>query len=124
MNPKFPVIELFDRLVIARIKWYRTGANRDELNFYENEILVYNTDPISNLIEQLTKVHNHIWDLEKELKSGQEQNLCLSEIGRRAIEIRDWNSQRISLKNQIAEILGDPVREIKQDHVSARTSTC
>lgn len=118
MNPKFPVIELFDRLVIARIKWCRTGANRAEIDFYENEISQYDVTSISDQIAQLTHVHNHIWDLEKELKSGREHNLSLSEIGRRAIQIRDWNAQRIRIKNQIAEILGDPVREIKQDHAS------
>lgn len=118
MNPKFPVIELFDRLVIARIKWSRTSMNRAELDFYENEILGYDISPILDLIKQLTVVHECIWDLEKELKSGHEQNISLDEIGRRAIEIRNCNSQRISLKNRMAELLGDPVREIKQDHVS------
>jgi hypothetical protein len=37
----------------------------------------------------------------------------LSEIGRRAMEIRDYNQFRVNLKNAVAEKLNDTVREIK-----------
>ena len=47
-----------------------------------------------------------------------EDQLELAEIGRRAIEIRDWNNKRVKLKNTIAEKLGCVVREIKKDHAS------
>ena len=67
---------------------------------------------------ELTNIHNAIWELEKELKSGQEQLLPLEEIRRRAIAIRNLNNKRIQLKNAMAEILNCPVRKIKQDHVS------
>jgi hypothetical protein len=63
-------------------------------------------------------VHNTIWDLESELKTGREAELPLEEIGRRAIAIRDHNNERIRIKNAIAERLECPVREIKQDHLS------
>jgi hypothetical protein len=56
--------------------------------------------------------------LEWELKTGQEEKLELAEIGRRAIAIRNMNNKRIAFKNTIAEKLNDPVREIKQDHLS------
>jgi hypothetical protein len=56
--------------------------------------------------------------LEKELKSGRENELPLEEIGRRAIKIRDWNNKRVSIKNAMAEKLSCPVREIKKDHLS------
>jgi hypothetical protein len=36
------------------------------------------------------------------------------EIGRRALEIRDYNNKRVMFKNLIAEKLNDPIREIKQ----------
>ena len=42
----------------------------------------------------------------------------LSEIGRRALDIRDINNGRVRYKNAIAEKLNDAVREIKQDHAS------
>jgi predicted mannosyl-3-phosphoglycerate phosphatase (HAD superfamily) len=59
-----------------------------------------------------------IWDLEKELKTGTEQDLPLEEIGRRAIAIRNKNSERVKIKNSIAELLDCPIREFKRDHLS------
>jgi hypothetical protein len=67
---------------------------------------------------QLCNIHREIWSLEAELKSGREAELSLADIGSRAIQIRNYNNSRISLKNLIAEKLGCRVREIKQDHLS------
>lgn len=118
MIPQFPVIELFDRLIIARIKWARTRANHAELEFYEKQIRQYDIMLITDLLEKLDAIHNDIWELEKELKSGRDQNLSLAEIGQRAIDIRDLNNQRIVVKNLIAEKLQDHVFEIKREHLS------
>ena len=115
---KFPVIELVDRLAIAEIKYQRTQANLVELEWYQQQMKQFNSDLILQDMQRLRDIHNAIWDLEKELKSGQEQNLSLEEIGRRAIEIRNFNNKRIQLKNQMAEILDCPVREIKKEHAS------
>ena len=119
MIPIFPVIELFDRLAIARVKWRRTASNEAELTFYSEQIQTYDLTKIMDLLHDLEVVHEQIWDLEKELKNGYEQSLALEEIGRRAIKIRDYNRRRISLKNAIAERLGDHVLELKRDHLSA-----
>lgn len=118
MNVRFPVIELFDRLAIAEVKWERTKSNQEELNWYANQAEKIDFGLIKPLFESLKEAHNQIWDLEFELKTGVEQNLSLEEIGRRAIKVRDLNAKRISIKNQIAEILECPVREIKRDHLS------
>jgi hypothetical protein len=75
-------------------------------------------DFIGPHIERLIEIHNSIWDLESELKTGVEDTLPLEEIGRRAIKIRDYNNKRIDIKNSIATALGDPVLEIKRDHLS------
>ena len=61
---------------------------------------------------------NLLIHLESELKSSMEAQLELAEIGRRAIEIRNFNNKRIQLKNAIAEKLGCSVREIKAQHIS------
>ena len=121
-----PELELIDRLCIARIKYERTtGGNQAELDWYEarhqelrarlttaqRETLEYN-------IAEITKIHNKIWDLEWQLKSGVEHLLELAEIGQRAIAIRDWNNRRITYKNSIAELFGLEMREIKTDHLS------
>jgi hypothetical protein len=115
----FPVIELIDRLAIADIKFKRTGgANAEELTWYMNQAVVYDIEKIQDLYINLMAIHNQIWELEAELKTGRESELPLEEIGRRAIAIRDHNNKRIAIKNAIAERLGCDVREIKQDHLS------
>jgi hypothetical protein len=118
-----PVLELIDRLCIARVKHARTaGANQVELDWYEER---YQQLPQSSEldadIQAMTDIHHAIWDLEWQLKSGVEQMLSLQEIGRRAIAIRDFNNKRIAYKNSIASILGHPVKEIKQDHLADGT---
>ena len=118
MTPIFPVIELLDRLAIAEIKFQRTAANAEELEWYQKQSASYNMSLVKREFDQLKDIHNKIWRLESELKSGVEQQLALEEIGRRAIAIRDLNNRRICLKNTMAEIMQCPVREIKQDHLS------
>jgi hypothetical protein len=114
----FPVIELIDRLAIAEVKFKRTGANEEELTYYMNQAIHFDLTDVIELYADLIKIHNQIWDLESELKTGREAELPLEEIGRRAIAIRDHNNKRIAIKNAIAEQLDCPVREIKQDHLS------
>jgi hypothetical protein len=119
MNITFPVIELFDRLAIADVKFKRTGgANAEELTWYMNQAVAYDMEKIQDLYINLVGIHNEIWELESLLKTGREQELGLEEIGRRAIAIRDHNNKRIAVKNAIAERLECAVREIKQDHLS------
>jgi hypothetical protein len=118
MTPKFPVIELVDRLAIAEVKFQRTGANKEELLWYKDQAMHINISEIVNEYEDLKRIHNEIWELEAELKTGREAELALEEIGRRAIAIRDHNNKRVALKNLMAEKLSCPVREIKKDHLS------
>lgn len=115
-----PVLELIDRLCIARVKHARTqGANQVELDWYEDRFRQLPQSPeLDADIQAMTDIHHAIWDLEWQLKSGVEQMLSLQEIGRRAIAIRDFNNKRIKYKNSIASILGHPVREIKHDHLA------
>ena len=118
-----PVLELIDRLCIARVKYARTkGANQIELDWYEDKFSqLPQSAELDADIQAMTDIHHAIWDLEWQLKSGVEQMLSLQEIGRRAIAIRDFNNKRIAYKNSIATILGHPVKEIKQDHLADGT---
>jgi DNA polymerase III delta prime subunit len=118
MNPTFPIIELVDRLAIAEIKFKRTKSNEDELLWYINQSLRIDLTKIVDEYEDLKRIHDEIWELEAELKTGREAELSLEEIGRRAIAIRDHNNKRVKLKNIIAEKLNCSVREIKKDHLS------
>lgn len=114
----FPVIELIDRYAIAKLKFEKTSANQEELDFYLAQLSHYDLGKIDQELDELYNIHKTIWNLESELKSGKEHLLELSEIGRRAIEIRNWNNRRVKLKNAIADKLGCVVKEIKQDHLS------
>lgn len=115
----FPIIELVDRYCIAKVKQSMTGnANAEEIEFYTVQLAHYDVSKISTELQQLIDIHKTIWNLESDLKSGTEENLPLEEIGRRAIEIRNWNNKRISLKNIMSEKLGCSVREIKRNHAS------
>jgi hypothetical protein len=118
MTPVFPIIELVDRLAIAEIKFKRTKANEEELLWYMNEAIRIDLTEIVDEYEDLKRIHDEIWELEAELKTGREAELSLEEIGRRAIAIRDHNNKRVKLKNAMAEKLNCPVREIKKDHLS------
>jgi len=118
MTPKFPIIELVDRLAIAEVKFQRTRANEEELLWYRDQALHIDLTQIVNEYEDLKRTHNEIWELEALLKTGREAELPLEEIGKRAIAIRDHNNKRVALKNTMAEKLNCPVREIKKDHLS------
>jgi len=120
MTPVFPIIELVDRYCIAKLKFAKTSRNQEELVFYQRQLINYDLNLVQQELESLYQIHNEIWSLEKELKSGMEHQLTLEEIGRRAIEIRDWNHKRIHLKNIMADKLGQShLHEIKHDHLSA-----
>ena len=99
----FPIIELVDRLAIAQLKYEKTQANLEELTWYQTQAKSVDMDKIIVEFDQLIDIHKQIWELEKELKAGLEQALSLEEIGRRAIEIRNFNHRRIQLKNLMAE---------------------
>ena len=118
-----PVLELIDRLCIARVKHARTqGANQVERDWYEHKLAqLPQSAELDEAIQAMTDIHHAIWDLEWQLKSGVEQMLSLQEIGRRAIAIRDHNNKRIAYKNSVASILGHPVKEIKHDHLADGT---
>ena len=116
---KFPIIEIVDRYAIAVVKHEKTnGANQEELDFYTAQIdqtCIGLTDP--KLIE-LIEHHSYVWSLEDDFKKAKIDALPLEEIGRRALYIRDIGYKRVTLKNALAELFNDPVREIKQDHIT------
>lgn len=107
-------MELVDRYTIAQVKHTRTGgANQAELDFYEQQMLGIDKHVIWNELQALKILHDKIWSLEDDFKKCKIDGTELAEIGRRALEIRDYNNFRATLKNTVAEKLNDPVREIK-----------
>ena len=115
----FPVIELVDRYTIARVKYDKTsGANAAELDFYSAQIAKLDVELIQAELFVLEDIHRRIWALEDDFKKCRIDGADLSEIGQRALDIRDLNNYRVQYKNSIADKLNDLVREIKQDHTS------
>lgn len=118
MKNIFPIIELIDRLAIAEVKHEKTQKNQDEVQWYKESFDKYDLELVKDDYEALKDVHRTIWGLESELKCHKEHLLSLEEIGRRAIEIRNHNHNRIELKNAIAAKLHCRIREFKVDHLS------
>ncbi len=116
---KFPVIEIVDRYTIAVVKHEKTnGANQEELDFYLEQMEEANINPSDVKVIELIEHHSYVWSLEDDFKKAKIDALPLEEIGRRALYIRDIGYRRVDLKNALAEMVDDPVREIKQDHVT------
>lgn len=116
---KFPVIEIVDRYAIAVVKHEKTqGDNQQELDFYLEQINTIGIDLFHPKLLELIEHHRYVWSLEDDFKKAKIDKLPLEEIGRRALYIRDIGYRRVDLKNDFAELLGDPVREIKQDHLT------
>lgn len=116
---KFPVIEIVDRYAIAVVKHKKTqGANQEELDFYLEQMKQININPQHQLICELIDHHEYVWSLEDDFKKCRIDNLPLEEIGQRALHIRDVGFKRVELKNALALLADDPVREIKQDHIT------
>lgn len=111
---EFPVMELVDRYTIAQVKHNRTGgANQAELDFYEAQMSNIDKTLIWNELQALKILHDKVWSLEDDFKKCRIDGTDLAEVGRRALEIRDYNQYRVDLKNTVAAKLNDSVREIK-----------
>jgi hypothetical protein len=112
---KFPVIELVDRYCIAKLKFAKLGNNKEELDFYTNQLHDIDFKLIQEELEQLYKVHAEVWDLEDDFKKFRVEHMYdLAEVGRRALHVRDVMHQRYDLKNRMADKLNDPVKEMKK----------
>lgn len=74
---------------------------------------------VGDLIDRLSIVNLKVAFLEADLRAGKEAELGLEEVGRRAIQIRNLNRERIALKNALNERL-DPESfpEVKVNHAS------
>ena len=117
---KFPVIEIVDRYTIAVVKHEKTnGANQEELDFYLEQMEEANINPSDVKVIELIEHHRYVWSLEDDFKKAKIDALPLEEIGSRALHIRDIGYRRVDLKNALAEMVNDPVREIKKNHVTS-----
>lgn len=126
---EMPIGEIFDRYTIVKLKFekLKNGAEvADQLKLYEKEIelqinkLDSKKKAVANqLLKELFRVNSIIWDLEQELRDGFENKTSLEEIGKTAIEIRNYNGIRVRTKNEFYTLFDQTVfREIKINHIS------
>ena len=65
---KFPVIELVDRYCIAKLKFAKLGDNKEELDFYTDQLKDLDLDLIKEDLDRLYNVHARVWELEDDFK--------------------------------------------------------
>ncbi len=111
------IAEIADRYSICLLKQERTDLNVDnELAYYKEELDQF--PDVWLAVTMLYVVNGSIWDLEFDIRRGKEEELGLEEVGRRAIKIREFNKERITIKNQINEKYNQGFKELKKDHAS------
>lgn len=121
-----PICELADRLTIAQLKKERlpnSEIDKDglqkQIKYYEEGIDITD-EKLRAAIVDLYEINGQMWDAEHAIRKGLDEDLGLSEIGRRALKIRDLNRVRVSIKNKITEIAGQPeFADCKMNHASS-----
>jgi len=103
--------EFLDRLSILLHKTQKIGpsAYPEFIKYVGKFLLEINLSDFDKAIEgfrNLYEINGKIWFLESELRKGYEKELGLQEIGKRALKIRDLNTQRIKEQNRLIESFG------------------
>ncbi|MCE5211382.1 MAG: hypothetical protein LLG40_07500 [Deltaproteobacteria bacterium] len=115
--------DIIDRWAIAKLKAERIAADESQKEFLWfcegiNELETkYPVIDWNSYKQKILNIHSRIWNLESGIRQGKLDN-NLMEVGRRAIQIRDWNKKRVALKNEINLKTGEGFQDIKKDHGS------
>lgn len=116
--------EMFDKFTIMVRKVYMgMDAYIPQIKEYQ-KMFEENKLPaeILLLVCKLQMINTDIWNLESEVRKGKEGRLGFEEVGRRALEIRNMNGERVKIINEMNIIFGDSRRELKNDHASDQSS--
>ena len=119
-----PVPEVADRYTIALLKLERLGKDEIDVEDMTKQIDYYKQGldldwkELALLIDKLYHINGLMWDAEYAIRKGQDENLGLDEIGRRAIKIRDLNRERMACKNDIIELTGDGFKDAKMNYAN------
>lgn len=123
--------DFFDRFTILNMKARLDDNAKVELAEFKAElhkiqrdkVWKWNAHILVPWIMQLAEANAKTWlkeaSIRKEYSSDPEagQDLDLAEVGKRALEIRDYNKLRIEAKNAIDRVYGG-IPDIKVDHAS------
>jgi hypothetical protein len=116
--------DIIDRAVIAKLKSERIclDESKKEWSAFEKELDIlknkYTTIPIDMFFDLLLKINSMIWSLESDVRQGKLDG-ALSEVGRRAIEIREHNNLRVQTKNILNKLCNAGFMDIKKEHISS-----
>ena len=128
---KYPLDELLDKRSIIQLKIERIPDIETkhrlsrEIMDYSQAIGVYVGEKVCveedvlNWHNSLYEINGKMWDLEAAIRQGKEGELGLEEVGRRAIEIRKLNGERVKIKSSIVDKIGFGYKDIKVNHASA-----
>jgi len=117
-----PTPEVADRYTIARLKLERLGSDEIDVEEMKKQIDYYkqgldlDCQELAELVDKLYHINGLMWDAEYAIRNGQDENLGLDEIGRRAIKIRDLNRERMKIKNDIIDFTGDGFKDAKMNY--------
>jgi hypothetical protein len=116
---KMPIGDIIDRYSICKLKSERLELdNSKELSELKYEMEKY--EGIEFFADKLYEINGNIWDLESDIRKGNEDILGLEEVGRRAIKIRGFNNIRVNWKNEINSKYGEGYIEVKMNHGSQK----
>jgi hypothetical protein len=117
-----PIPEVADRYTIALLKIQRLDASEIDVDEMQRQIDYYkqgldlDCQELASLVDKLYHINGLMWDAEYAIRNGQDENLGLDEIGRRAINIRDLNRKRMKIKNDIIDLTGDGFKDAKMNY--------
>jgi len=112
--------EFFDRFtIVLRKAKFNPELYNSQLKEMMNKLSEsgFNGTLLVSLCE-LMMINTDIWNLESDIRKGREDELGLTEVGKRAIEIRKENAIRINRINMINKLFGINKEETKFNHVS------
>lgn len=115
-----PISEVCDRWTIAVLKKNRVKDDdpielQRQVDYYAAGIDWENPD-LRHLIDQLYEINALQWDTEGALRRGEMDECDLAEIGRLALQVRNLNRKRCSVKNSIVKLTGDGFTEVKVNY--------
>ncbi len=116
---KLSIGDIIDRWTIAYLKKDRAGIDTVQEQYdYLEYCQKYDQTIISDYFKRLLTSNGAIWTLESDIRKGKEGELGLEEVGRRALQIRDINKERVQYKNELNERFNEGYKEIKVNHSS------
>lgn len=113
--------EFFDRLtILVRKDYFDSDVYNKRLGSLLNSLSEFSLNSqCLYLVCKLMMINTDIWNLESELRNGGEGSLGLIEVGKRAIQIRNLNKERIAICNSLSSLYGQTdMKEEKIDHAS------